>query len=114
MIGFLILLLYSTHHSAGDEVKGYSSSIAQDLVHAVSKRKCMMAKHTLLGTALHSLTGQRLPIDILARFGNSCNYDMVQRIETAQSELVQTMAPRDYPLPLVPASQSSSVLTFFW
>eukprot|EP00112_Aurelia_sp_Birch-Aquarium-sp1_P020544 Seg5318.1 transcript_id=Seg5318.1/GoldUCD/mRNA.D3Y31 product="hypothetical protein" protein_id=Seg5318.1/GoldUCD/D3Y31 len=111
---FRILLLHSTHHSAGEEAKRYSSAIAQDLVHAVSKRQFMTAKHTLLGTALHSLTGQRLPIDILARFGNSCNYDMVQRIETAHAELVQTMASRNYPLPLVPASQSSSVLTFFW
>eukprot|EP00795_Rhopilema_esculentum_P007272 gene7272-12959_t len=36
LIKFLILLLHSTHHSAGDEVHRHSLSIAQDLVHAVS------------------------------------------------------------------------------
>ncbi len=114
LIEFLSLMLHSTHHSTGEVVQRYSQSIAQDLVHAVSKRQFMTAKHTLLGTALHSLTGQRLPIDILARLGHSCNYDTVQRIETAQAELVQTMASRNYPLPLIPASENSSVLTFFW
>ena len=113
LIKFLILLLHSTHHSAGDAVHRHSLPIAQDLVHTVSKRKFMTLKHTLLGNALHSLTGQRLPVDILARFGNSCNYDLVQRIETAQAGY-QTMASWNYPLPLVPASEISSVLTFFW
>eukprot|EP00795_Rhopilema_esculentum_P009639 gene9639-17401_t len=87
LIKFLILLLHSTHHSAEDEVHCHSLSIAQDLVHAVSKRKFTTLKHTLLGTALHSLIGQRLAVDILATFGNSCNYDLVQRIKTAQAEL---------------------------
>ena len=65
---FLIKLLHgSSHHSPGEEVMHYVSSFAQDLVHAVSRGKFMTAKHILLGTGLHSLTGQKLPIKLLAR-----------------------------------------------
>ena len=39
---------------------------------------------------------------------------MVQKIETAQAELVQNMRLRNFPLGLGPASPTSSVLTFFW
>ena len=39
---------------------------------------------------------------------------MVQKIETAQAELVQNMRLRNFPLGLVPVSPTSSVLTFFW
>ena len=58
---FLIKLLHgSSHHSPGEKVMHYVSSFAQDLVHAVSRGKFMTAKHILLGTGLHSLTGQKL------------------------------------------------------
>ena len=112
---FLIKLLQgSSHHSPGEEVMHYVSSFAQDLVHAVSRGKFMTAKHILLGTDLHSLTGQKLPIKLLARYGNACTYEMVQKIETAQAELVQNMRLRNFSFGLVPASPTSSVLTFFW
>eukprot|EP00112_Aurelia_sp_Birch-Aquarium-sp1_P007111 Seg1776.3 transcript_id=Seg1776.3/GoldUCD/mRNA.D3Y31 product="hypothetical protein" protein_id=Seg1776.3/GoldUCD/D3Y31 len=112
---FLLNLLHcNTHHVPGEEVKRYVSSFAQDIVHAVSRGKFMTAKHTLIGTALHNLSGQKLPIKVLARYGNSCNYETVQRIETAQAELVQHMRSRNYPLPLLPATPESSVLAFFW
>ena len=92
----------------------YVSSFAQDVVHAVSRGQFLTAKHILLGAGLHSLTGQKLPIKLLARYGSACSYEMVQKVETAQAELVQNMRLRNFPLGLVPASQTSSVLTFFW
>lgn len=58
VMNFLTNLLHSPliHHPPGEEVKRYVSSFAQDVLHAISKGKFMTAKHTLLGTALHSLT----------------------------------------------------------
>lgn len=116
VINFFTDLLHSPliHHPPGEEVKRYVSSFSQDLLHAISKGKFMTAKHTLIGTALHSITGQKLPIQILSKYGNSCNYETVQKIETAQAELVQKMRQQNYPLPLLPANSTSSVLTFFW
>ena len=114
LITFLINLLHSSHHSPGEDVMRYVSSFAQDVVHAVSRGQFLTAKHILLGAGLHSLTGQKLPIKLLARYGNACSYEMVQKVETAQAELVQNMRLRNFPLGLVPASPTSSVLTFFW
>ena len=112
---FLLNLFHcNTHHVPGEEVKRYASSFAQDMVHAVSRGKFMTAKHTLIGTALHSLTGQKSPIKVLDRYGNPCNYETVQRIETAQAELVEHMKSRNYPLPFLPATPTSPVLMFFW
>ena len=72
---FLIKLLHgSSHLSPREEVKRYVSSFAQDLVDAVSRGKFMTVKHILLGSGLHSLTGQKLPIKLLARYGNACTY----------------------------------------
>ena len=90
----------------------YVSSFAQDLVHAVSRGKFMTAKHILLGAGLHSLTGQKLPIKLLARYGNACTYEMVQKIETAQAELVQNMRLRNFPFDLVLAQQILPSLSF--
>ena len=113
---FLTNLLHSPliHHPPGEDLRRYVSSFAQDLLHAISKGKFMTAKHTLLGTALHSLTGQKLLIKILSKYGNSRSYETVQKVETAQAELVQKMRQQNYPLPLLPANPASSVLTFFW
>ena len=113
-VTFLIKLLHgSSHYSLGEEVMHYVSSFAQDLVHAFSGGKFMNAKHILLGTGLHCLTGQKLPIKLLARYGNECTYKRVQKIETAQATFVQNMRLHNFPLGLVPVSPTSSVLTFF-
>eukprot|EP00794_Sanderia_malayensis_P011485 gene11485-12682_t len=106
--------MFSLRAGRGCYIKRYVSSFAQDLLHAISKGKFMTAKHTLIAAALYSLTGQKLPIKILSKYGNSCSYETVLKIETAQAELVQKMRQQNYPLPLLPADPTSSVLTFFW
>ena len=63
---------------------------------------------------LHSITGLKKPVNILARLGHSCNYDKIQEIETAQAELVQEIKSQEQPLPLIPKDSASKVQTFFW
>ena len=68
----------------------------------------------LLGCGLHSITGLKKPINILAKYGHSCNYNTIQEIETAQAELAQNLISLQYPLPLMPIDQESKVQTIFW
>ena len=111
---FLTNLLNATHHTPGEKVQRYIESFAHDLVHAVSRGHFLTEKHALLGAGLHSLTGLKKPIEILGRFGHSCNYDQVRLIETAQAEVAQHLRALQTPLPLVPGNGIDSVLTFFW
>ena len=111
---FLQNLLNATHHTRGENVQRYVESFAHDLVHAVSRGHFLTEKHTLLCMGLHSLTGLKKPIEILGRFGHSCNYDQVRLIETAQAEVAQHLRALQNPLPLVPRNGTDSVLTFFW
>ena len=107
-------LLHATHHAPGENVQRYVNSFAHDLVHAVSRGQFLTEKHALLGTGLHSLTGLKKPIEILGRFGHSCNYDQVRLIETAQAEVAQHLRELQNALPLFPRNGTDSVLTFFW
>jgi hypothetical protein len=110
----LTKLLHSTDHAPGEEVTRYVESFSQDLIHAVSKGKFLTRKHVLLGCGLHSITGLKKPVNILARLGHSCNYDKIQEIKTAQAELVQEIKSQEQPLPLIPKDSASKVQTFFW
>ena len=67
-----------------------------------------------LGCGLHSITGLKKPISILAKYEHSGNYNTIQEIETAQAELAQKLISLQYPLPLMPIDQGSKVETIFW
>ena len=114
LIKFLREMLQPDHHVPGIAVQQYIWSISQDLVHAVSRGKFLTEKHTLLGNSLHTMTGQKLPIEILAKLGNSCSYDMVREIETAQAEVCQKQFGRGDFLPVKPCDPEKHVLTHFW
>ena len=60
------------------------------------------------------MTGLRKPIDILASFGNSCTYDKVREIETAQAELAQYFMDAQFPLPLIPKDNTCMAPVHFW
>ena len=111
---FLTTLLHSTDHSPGNEVIRYVDSFSQDILYAVSKRKFLTRKHVLLGNGLHSITGLKKAITVLARLGHSCNYNKIQEIQTAQAELAQEMSSLQHPLALIPVDSTSKVKTFFW
>ena len=107
-------VLHSTHHTPGDDVCRYVESFSQDLVYAVSRGDFFTEKHVVLGTGLHSLTGQKTPIKLLGKLGHSCTYDKVRLIETTQAELIQHLRSLQHPLLLAPASDTGKVLTYFW
>ena len=98
---FLTKLLHSTDHAPGEEVTRYIDSFSQNLIYAVCKGKFLTRKHVLLGCGLHGITGLKKPANILARLGHSCNYDKIQKIETAQAELAQEMKSQEQLLPLI-------------
>ena len=98
-----------SHHLTAERVDRLIDSFSQDIMHAVSKGKYLTAKHASLGLGLHSMTGQKLPITILARLGHSITYDTVNEIETAQAELVEHFQSMALNLPLQPVEQGSKV-----
>jgi hypothetical protein len=73
----------------------------------------MTAKHFLIGLGLHSITGQKKPIQLLNRLGHSIDYNMVCEIETAHAQANQKISETHGTLPLSPATDEHAVLTFF-
>ena len=53
---------------------------------------------------LHSITGQKLPIQMLSRLGHSVDYNTVCEIETAQAEIALKNVEVN-PLKLRPATE---------
>ena len=83
-------------------------------MYAVSKGEFLTLKHASVGLGLHSLTGQKLPLQVLSRLGHSMIYDQICEVETAQAELVQHLISLSLPLPICPIDEESKVLTTFW
>ena len=110
MNAFLRCLFHDSHHTESDKVQDYVWSYSQDMVHGVSRGRFLTAK----GNALHSMTGQKKPIQILSKLGDSCSYHTVQLIKTGQAELVQKMREENIPLPIVPSAEDKTVLIHFW
>ena len=114
LTSFLSSLLKNKTHSPRATVLKHARSFAQDIIHSISNGKFLTLKHTLVGCGIHSMTGLRKPIDILASFGNSCTYDNVREIETAQAELAQHLMDTQFPLPLIPKDNTCIALVHFW
>lgn len=77
-----------------------------DVIHSVSSGKILTLKHTLVGCGISSLTGSRLPIDILYKLNNSCFYDMTREIGTAKVELAREFVNQEFSLPLILKDES--------
>ena len=98
-----------SHNVIGEKVERLVDSFSQDSVHVVSRGKFLTPKHAAVGLGLHILTGQKLPITILAILGHSISYDTVNEIETAQAELVENCHSSGLSLPIQPAADESKV-----
>ena len=83
-------------------------------MYAVPKGEFLTLKHASVGLGLHSLTGQKLPLQVLSRLGHSMTYDQIFEVETAPAELVQHLKSLSLPLPICPIDEESKVLTTFW
>ena len=111
---FFKYVLHDSHHCESAIVEDFVWSYSQDLVHGVSRGNFVTLKHGLLANCLHSLTGQKIPIDILSTLGNCSRYNLVQLVETAQAELVRKMQKEGFPLPIIPENTEARVITHFW
>ena len=80
---------------------------------AVSKGEFLTLKDASVGFGLHSLTRQKLPLQVLSRLGHSTTYNQICEVETAQAELVQHVKSLPLPLPICPIDEESKVLTTF-
>ena len=61
-------------------------SLAQDLVHCVSRGRIKMPKHVTLPLTVKSLTGNAEPVTILNRFGHALSYSQIEELETPLAE----------------------------
>ena len=111
---FFTSLLKNKHHSAGENVLLAVNSLIDDVINSVSNGTILTLKHILMGCGMHSLSGSKLDIEIMHKMNNSCSYDQVRKIETAQAELAIELSEKQFPLPLVPKDEYSSVLLRLW
>lgn len=116
LIDFILDVLHNKkyHHVPGTEIKRFADSVAQDIIFCYSGGSFFTEKHVMLGTGLHSLTGQKIPVSILARFGHCIKYDTIRAIEAGQAELARKLSEDGYELPLIPKTDQDIVHTIFW
>ena len=89
------------------------TSFSQDLIHGISRGRVVTLKHLLLGFGLHNITGQKLPIQILANLGHSLNYKSVCQIETAEAEIALQLYEEGTSPGLRPLTDDLA-FTYFW
>ena len=114
LINFLNILLKSTNHPNSKKVSHMVTSFSQDLIRGISRGRVVTLKHFLLGLGLHNITGQKLPIQILANLGHSLNYKSVCQIETAEAEIACQLYDEGTSPGLRPLTTDDSVFTYFW
>ena len=71
---FLRYLLQDSHHKTSETTENHIWSFSQDLLHSVSNASFLTAKHILVACAIHTMTGQKIPVEILASLGNCSTY----------------------------------------
>ena len=49
----------------------------------------MFKNDFLIGNTIHTMRGQKAPIQIINKIGNCCSYETVIKLETAQAEVSQ-------------------------
>ena len=82
VILFLKNLLKHSKHAVSVKKVRLIESYASDFIHEVRNGEVLTPKHFLLGLGLHSITGQKKPVEIANRLGQSMTYDKVMEIET--------------------------------
>ena len=111
---FLRALLQDDHHKTSDKCANHIWSFSQDLLHSVSNGTFITAKHVLIACTLHTMTGQKVPIQLLSLAGNCASYEKELEIETAQAEFCQKLISYGMPLPVQPIDPEKKALTHFW
>ena len=114
IISFYNNILKDPKKAERESTDQLSTSFSEDLIHGVTRGKFLTAKHALVGTVVHNMTGQKIPVNILSNLGNSASYDKVCEIETGLAELSHLFQEQGQMLPLQPSTESAEVLTVFW
>lgn len=80
---------FSTTRVSNISAKVHSQvlSLAQDLIHCVSRGRIKTPKHVLLPITIKSLTGNSEVITILNRFGHGLSYSQIEELETSIAEV---------------------------
>ena len=113
LTSFLFRLLKETHYER-PTTNRLVQSHDSDIIHSVTHGKVLTPKHFLMGLGMHSITGQKKPIQILNRLGNSMEYNYTCEIETAHAESASLLAENSGILPLKPKGNKDVILTVFW
>ena len=91
VILFLKNLSKHSKHKVSAKKMRLIESYASDFIHGVRNGETLTPKHFLLGLGLHSITGQKKPLQISNRLGHSVTYDKVMEIETRQTQKSQKL-----------------------
>lgn len=112
---FLTSLLYDGKKQIEslENIPRLVESFAADFIHSISQGKVITPKHYLIGLGVHNMTGQKLPIQILHKFGHCITYPKVCEIETALAELSIHQSEGLNVLQLLPKGEEV-IPTFFW
>ena len=85
-----------------------------ELIFGITRGKCLTAKHFLLATGLHNITGLITVIDVLSHLGHCVGFDKTCQLETVQAIKTQKIANDKTILPFKLRDETCIVPTFFW
>ena len=68
----------------------------------------------LIGNAIHTMTSQKAPTQIINKLGNCCSYERVLKVENAQEELFQELSQQRNLVSLKSYQPGKHVLIYFW
>lgn len=68
----------------------------------------------LIGNAIHTMTSQKAPTQIINKLGNCCSYERVLKVENAHEELSQELSQQRNLVSLKPYQLGKHVLIYFW
>lgn len=87
LLNTFLTSLLTKHGKPSDRVKRLIKSLGQDIMYNVTRGNIKTVKHTQLGIFIKRVTGSRLVIDCLNRFGHTISYHEINSLETAFAEV---------------------------
>ena len=113
---FFEALLKNPKHSLTSSNIIKSKSMISDAIHNITKGRVLTAKHVSLGQGIHSITGQKVLVQVVNKLRYCITYDKVMDAETTQAQIAaEAITSNDQrALPLKPVNDTAKVRTAFW
>ena len=113
---FFEALLKNPKHSLTSSNIIKSKSMVSDAIHNITEGRVLTAKHVSLGQGIHSITGQKVLVQVVNKLGHCITYDKVMDAETTQAQIAaEAITSNDQrALPLKPVNDTAKVRTAFW